>query len=1792
MAVNDSDIAIVGMAGRFPGARNIDEFWQNLVDGVESITRLSDAEILASGVPKAFLTSPTYVKAAPVLEEPGHFDAAFFGFSPKEASMLDPQHRLLLELAHEALENAGVDPDGSRSRVGVFAGAALNTYFTESGLNRRLSEDYIPTLIGNDKDFLSTRVSYKLNLTGPSITVQTACSTSAVAVHLACQSLLSGETDLALAGAVSVRVPHRAGYFADGGGVASPDGHVRAFDASANGTVFGSGGGVLVLKRLADAVADRDTVRAVIKGSAVNNDGSAKAGYTAPSVNSQADAVVEALANAGVSADTISYVEAHGSGTPVGDPIEVRALTKAFRRDTQRSGFCAIGSVKTNVGHLDAAAAVTGIIKTVLALEHRVLPASLNYTAPNPEIDFPATPFYVNAVGREWASDGPRRAGIMSTGMGGTNAHLVLEEAPETEPLPSSSASPHLIVLSARTESALDTVTSQLGSFLQQNASVNMADVAHTLQRGRKAQVHRRTFVCADRDDAVGVLADPSSKRIVSARATESRPVILLLPGVGDHYVGMGYDLYESSSVFRSEVDRCAQILEPHLGRDIRTILYPAGGRWRKRGAGAGIDLKKMLGRQRDDVVDEETSTLNQTRFAHPALFTIEWAMSRFWQSLGVVPDAIVGHSLGEYVAACLSGVLSLEDALRLVAVRARLVNELPEGAMLAVTLSEDEVLRLLPADMSVSLINGPQLCVVAGPVASVAAFEQVLNDKGVISRRVQNTHAFHSTMLEPIVGAFQREVHEIRLGSPTIRYFSNVTGTWVTDRDATDSSYWATHATRTARFSDGLDAMWRLKDAVLLEAGPGRTLGVLAAQHPGRKDAGNAVVTSSLRHDYEGGSDVEFVYRTIGRLWASGIRINWDGVPQASGRRIPLPTYPFERQRHWIDGERDRAPVSDATGSGDPASVDNWFYVPTWERTPFLTETFQSSTQSDAFWLIISDSSGRGGRLKARLESRQLRTGFLHPGDDYLNFFRDFRDRETGPLHIVHLGSLADATDDSAAFYSLMHIAQAVGELNIDVPVTIGIITSQLHEVTGEERVAPAMASVLGPCGVIPKEFPNVRCFNVDLGNGQAADDLSEEAFEAVLAEFGEAHRNQIVAYRGRYRWERGYKQVLLPHTPVAATSSDRVGRLRRDGVYLITGGTGGIGLALARRLARAGHPTLILTRKTPFPARAMWDSLLSASDTPRRVVRTIEAIREIEALGARVEVCVAEVSDRQQMTRVVDDTTKRFGAIHGVIHAAGIVRPGLILAKTRATADSVLAPKVRGTLILYDLLKDASLDFLVLFSSITTVSTPFAEADYSAANAFLDAFTYFANADGRVHALTINWPGWKEVGQLADLETLPGVEGWKQAAMARAISTEAGLEAFERALNSGLKQVIVSPEPIAQVLEESRTPVDPAMYFGHPDGPTVDSSGRSDYVAPRDETERQIARIWQDALGIGAVSINDSFADLGGHSLIAVRMVAKLRDTFRIDLPIRVLFDAPTIEELSRYIKGDPSAGTTARPRAIVPLQPHGRLTPIFGVPGHNGDVFCYRFLAEHLGSDQPLFGLEPPGLDDHSEPIDSITQLARYFADQIRSFQPDGPYVIAGYCAGGTVAFELAQQLKRSGATVSVLAMFGAPYPDFFRPHSLRSYHVRQAIRGRVSWLASHVKGLRTLSLRRMQGHLSDTLHNRRARLEALRRTDADPVLMLRARVGDTTLHAASEYTPVRYEGRVILFLSGPEWVRSSGMQPLGWHSVAPHIEEYLGPSDCDSDNMLLPEYAGTFAELFKHHQQSLTLPRAVN
>ena len=896
-SVDDSAIAIIGISGRFPQAKDIDTFWKNLQEGVESIEFFSEQELLQEGIDPTLLKKHNYVLAGTVVSDIDLFDANFFGYHPREAEIIDPQQRLFLESAVEALEVAGYDSKTYSGAIGVYAGLSENSYAKSyPHLDTSEPANAYQLFLASGHDFLSTRVSYKLNLTGPSITVQTACSTSLVAVHLACQSLLTGECDMALAGGVSIHVPQKTGYLYQEGMIMSPDGHCRTFDAQAKGTLGSNGLGIVVLKRLEEAIADGDYIYAQIKGSAINNDGSSKVGYTAPSVEGQAAVIAEAQSIAGINPETITYIEAHGTATPLGDPIEIAALTKVFRGTTEKKGFCAIGSLKTNMGHLDAAAGVGGLLKTVLAIKHKKLPPSLNFAIPNPTIDFANSPFYVNTTLSEWNTNGtPRRAGVSSFGVGGTNAHVVLEEAPTLEP--SSTSRPRqLLILSAKTNSALETATTNFATHLKQHPEINFADVAYTLQVGRTDFECRRMLVCQDIEHALKALSTPETQPVFTHyQELNQGSVVFMFSGQGSQYINMAQELYQIEPTFRAQVDSSSEILIPHLGVDLRHILYP-----------------------QPEEIERATLKLKQTAIAQPALFVVSYALAILWQEWGVYPQAMIGHSIGEYVAATLAGVFSLEDALALVAKRGQLMQSQPPGAMLAVSLSEQQCQNLLDNQLSLAAINGLSQCVISGPTEAIDNLQQQLSEQKVESRRLHTSHAFHSQMMELVFKPFIEHIKQIPLHPPQIPYISNVTGTWMTAEQATDPNYWGKHLRQTVRFADGLQELMQKSNNIFLEVGPGRTLTTFAKRYAGTTEP---VILSSLHHPQDSELDVAFLLRTLGKLWLNGIEIDWSGFSTHEQRhRLPLPTYPFERQRYWIDSRK----LATVEGKLQATSIEN----------------------------------------------------------------------------------------------------------------------------------------------------------------------------------------------------------------------------------------------------------------------------------------------------------------------------------------------------------------------------------------------------------------------------------------------------------------------------------------------------------------------------------------------------------------------------------------------------------------------------------------------------------------------------------------------------------------------------------------------------------------------------------------------------------------------------------------------------------------------------------------------------
>ncbi len=1337
--MKDSRIAIVGMAGRFPGARNLSEFWQNLHDGVESIRALTEKELLAAGATPQEIADPDYVRMAAVLDDVPMFDASFFGFSPRDASIMDPQHRHFLECAWEALEDAGHVPANFNGSIGVYAGSGLNSYLIHNLLaNRKLRDSaglFQLKQTGNDKDVLSTRVSYQLDLRGPSINVQTACSTSLVAVHLACQSLLNFECDMALAGGVTIEIPHGRGYIYHDGEILSRDGHCRAFDASSSGTIFGSGLGLVVLRRLEDAIADRDNIRAIILGSAINNDGARKVGYLAPSVDGQAEVIAEALGVAGVSADDISYVETHGTGTVVGDPIEVRALTQAFRKTTQRVGYCGIGSLKTSIGHLDAAAGVANLMKTVLALQHRQLPASLNFHQINPHIELQNSPFYINNKLADWPADNrPRRAGVTSLGIGGTNAHVVLEEAAPA--IHSAATQPYqVLTVSAKSESAADRALENLAAHLQAHPEVNLADAAFTCQMGRQAFQHRRAIIVPGIRNAANSPINFDRKQIVSAIASKSKlQPVFMFSGQGAQHANMARELYINDKVFRSAFDDCSRKLQQYLNLNLCDVVFPPPEKFA-----------------------ESKDLLDQTWLTQPALFAIEYSLAQWWISLGVNPVAMVGHSIGEYVAACLAGVFSLDDALAITAYRGRLMFDQPRGAMLAVPLPASEL--NLDEGLSLAAINNPEICVVSGPNELVDAYEAKLKSKSLLCTRLHTSHAFHSAMMDPVLPAFEERLKSIPLHPPRLPFLSNLTGTWITAAEATDPTYWSRHLRSTVRFSDCIHQLLQQPNHILIEVGPGSTLASLARL----QSAGALPVLHTLPHPKENLPDHAFALRAMAQAWAAGVEIRWSALHDLNSvQRVPMPTYPFERQKFWIDPDPEAvAPAySLASAAADvphPDPLQSWLYQRAWQPSP-IDDTLPDESGS---WIIFADPAGLGERIARKLKSSRQDVVLVFAGthytrskpskyilrpemrEDYDTLLVDIMKSGRTLKKILYLWSLSQESytrplEDAQlmAFFSPLYLAQSLAAQDI-LEVDIAFVTDRLQKISDEVVRDPMQALMAGPAKVVPKELPGCTCRCIDL---DLQHDRRDKSAQLLVAEMSTLRTDASVAYRKAER----YVEQLVPMPPFAAAARPRI---KHGGVYFITGGMGGIGMVLAEYLAREFNAKLVLTGRTQLPSPEQWTSALQNESLSQEEKQKLQSLLEIQKISGGLLAVSADVSDLDQMQQVISDAKQRFGKIDGVFHAAGVLDDGPLMLKTAESASRVLAPKVRGTLQLAQAFSSEPPDFIALFSSISAIYPPEGQVDYAAANAFLDTFA----AQQGAPYITINWGAWQDVGMAA---------------------------------------------------------------------------------------------------------------------------------------------------------------------------------------------------------------------------------------------------------------------------------------------------------------------------------------------------------------------------------------------------------------------------------------------------------
>lgn len=1406
-------IAVIGMACRYPKSPSVDALWNNLIDGVECLTRFTPEELASAGLDSTSLADKRFIPVAGVVDGIDQFDAEFFGLSAAEARLIDPQQRLLLELAQGALDSAGYDPRRYTGRVGVFAGVGFNGY-----LHEVLYPNGIPTtaagfaaISANDKDFAASQVAYRLDLHGPAITVQTACSTSLVAVDVAIQAILSGRCEMALAGGVSLRVPQASGYRYEEGMILSPDGHCRPFDEAAAGTVGSGGGGVVLLKSLDAAMADGDRIEAVIIGSASNNDGRGKVGFTAPGVEGQTQVIRAALQQSGADPASIQYVETHGTGTALGDPIEIQALNDTYGHAGDAP--LAIGSIKSNLGHTDTAAGVAGLIKTVLAIKHDRIPASLHFSSPNPRIDF----------GRLFVADRalpfpqtPRRAAVSAFGIGGTNAHVILEQPPSSGAPQRVSPASRVFPVSARSEAALRAACSDLAAALERSHGA-ADDVAFTLQRGRREYAHRHAVVAASLADAAAALSSRGRGAGAWPPAGDGRAA-WLFSGQGSQQPGMGRALYESQPVAREWIDRCAEAARPHLGLDLRTML-------------CGND-----------------SAIHETRYAQPALFALQYALARTWLSFGLAPAALIGHSIGEYAAASIGGVIGLDAAMFLVCERGRLMHQCLPGTMLSIRISESALQDLITdAPVDIAAINAPESCVIAGTAEAIARVREQLTSSGYASRPLITERAFHSRLMADAEVAFERAARAITLSAPSIPIVSTLTGEWMTADEATDPARWRRQLREPVRFLDSVRTLDAHAPFSLLEIGPDQTLSTLARQIV----ADDRCVTPSLPS----------LDAAIGRLWAAGSQIDWAAVGPQTGRRVALPSYPFQRSSHW--GATPRAANTDR----QDRPLDEWFAIPSWSRRSRATglQTMAGT------WLVVTSADDRDAALTRAIEQRGGHVSVARSGHEAVAQVRAIK-----PAHVVFRlrrssGDLDRALDQG--LHALLDTLRAIGEHAADTTLTL--ITDDLLDVTGAEVIDPSQAAAVGAMKVAPHEYSNLRCRHIDVSPDVDVTSLVDELCDRA--------DDEKVALRGRQRWLPSWSSVAVPNAAAP---------FRKDGTYIVTGGFGGVGLTIGRHLGEFFGATVALVGRNGAPLDERWDSTRAA----------------IERAGGTVLTYAADVGDVEQLRAVVEDVRRRRGTIHGCVHAAGTIdRGGVIHRRNRESMDAAIRAKVHGASHLVDLLAGESLDFLILCSTLGSLmpQLKFGQAGYAAGNEYLDAFAAAARRRG-VPATTINWDDWSDVGMTVAASVEAAAQGrphWH----GRSIAPAEGVEVMARVAGTPFTQVVVSTWPIdAMQKEMARLFADAVSSVAVPSAPADPAAA--------------LLQIWGNALGVQDLTPDSNFFRLGGHSLLAIQVLTSVRELFDVTLPLAGFLDQPVLglqtQALERALARKTVASVTTAP------------------------------------------------------------------------------------------------------------------------------------------------------------------------------------------------------------------------------------------------------------------------------------
>ena len=1694
------EIAIVGMAGHFPGARNLDQYWQNLVDGVESIRDFTPEELLEAGVSPIEFRGSNYVPRGTIFEGAYDFDPGFFGITRSDAEILSPQFRLFMNVAWTALEQAGypIEPDGLP--IGVFAGAGYGNYLNASF--DAPESQRLQVLIGNAPDYVATRAAFALGLTGPAVAIHAACSTSLVTVEMACQAIRQNRCSMAIAGGSSFSWPQGRGYQHGAGLIYSADGHCRAFDHRATGTIFGQGAGAVLLRPLSDALAAGDTIHAVIRGIATNNDGNRKGGFAAPSISGQADVIRMALEDGDVDPESISYVEAHGTGTKIGDPIEVAALKEAWEQTTERKQFCSIGSVKTNIGHCDAAAGIAGLLKVVLALKHQQLPATLNFEAENPEIKFADTPFYVQQELTKWQPEtGPRIAAISSFGLGGTNAHAILSEPPSIEqPMQSANVkfndssssknSYRVLPFSARTASSLDAQFAVWPDYLASLPDDQFDNLAFTLREGRRQLKQRRFVIAKDIPSLAGSL---ESFEQTTAPLRHRNPVFLFT-GQGSQYTNMGLESYRDEPVFREALNRCDAELKRIDDIGLLFWLYPSN-----------------TNRSTDEV------DINQTEFAQLAQFCVSYSQAQLWMSWGFNPTAVAGHSIGEFAAATIAGVMTLPDALAIVQMRGRLMQAMDPGSMLAVFRNEAETRTLLKncSNVEVATVNSSSITVVAGPTPSIEKLQTKCKASGIRTRLLRTSHAFHSSMMEPMLDEFRQFVLQFKLSPPRIPMQSNVSGEWLDADSPPRADYFASQIRSTVRFADNLRSAMQSEDPLLLlEMGAGTTLTQFAqtAIEELREESNDLDDRFEIEHfalatlpsakeaasDGAASSASWCNKRALGRCWVNGQRIDWNKVESFSKNpsRIPMPTYQFDFETFKKES------AGSSSSDRDPLVPETeWFHVPAWKQmrqlTPVSTpavvsEEFDSVEAAQSVSLVFVPaveqtrlattqevfSANEAGAILIVVGDHFAKTdtGYqLNPEnlEDYRSLVRAIVDSELSISSIYHGWTLSHSRNTSlwkqlaGSAFSLIWLAQALDEIQLDRTVCLNVLTTGATDgqLPGDapSRLVPAHHSLLGTLNVIQKEFPalTTKLVDVDLSWSEICDQLSPPSNERRLLGQSytfndllqqEQHYPQI-AWRDNRAWEQIFETIALNDSTIETESSTAVPTgLKSGGVYVVTGGLGDLALGMATNWAQQTIGlTFVLLARRHLPPRDQWTEILNEDIPGQPSLRSrIKSVQEIESLGSSVEILQVDCAVPEEIESAFTQILSAHKKINGILHTAGVLRDGVVATKTLGNLHAVYGPKALAAQTIADWsLNNAqalsSLDFIVLFSSISADLGLFGQVDYSGANNILDGLAQ-SFAQRGLPIVSINWPAFDGVGMAARTsESLKTDAALMNELAQNALFVDEGARAVSRiVLHQTVSRVVVSRKSF-----ESR------RQLAIADGRSVIRQQLTAGETNLDQatTREQMLVIWRDQFDNERIGVNDDFFELGGDSLFAVGLAGSIEQAFGKIMPISHLIAAPTVASLLKRMElvepegvsfaenADPSSESinhlyleNLAPVNFVKLRDGDPdISPLLLLHGADGAAMFYRDFAARLSTNRTIFGFESPLLSDPDFEIpETVEKLAETYVELLLRLQPSGPFLLAGYSFGGIAAYEMVARLEAAGQSVEKLLVYDIANP----------------------------------------------------------------------------------------------------------------------------------------------------------------